>query len=179
MNNMRVENWCGYHIRFVEVDGEWWAILKDICDALGLRTAKVAERLHHNMLTRVKVEASDVPLRDHRSRGENESRWMLAVNEYGIYQALFASKRLEARKFTDWTFTVLQRLRKHVGLQGYEVMRMTDADIQDEIDYILDSFYYDDKTKKLMISVTVPGGDVDQIQLDEYLKEGGVNVVHF
>ena len=33
---MRVENWCGYEIRFVEVDGEWWAILKDICDALGL-----------------------------------------------------------------------------------------------------------------------------------------------
>ena len=34
---MRVENWCGYDIRFVEVNGEWYAILKDICDALGLK----------------------------------------------------------------------------------------------------------------------------------------------
>lgn len=30
--DIRVENWCGYDIRFVEQDGEWWAILKDICD---------------------------------------------------------------------------------------------------------------------------------------------------
>ena len=41
----RVENWCGYDIRFIEINGEWWAILKDICDALNLRTAKIAERL--------------------------------------------------------------------------------------------------------------------------------------
>ena len=26
---MRVEIWCGYDIRFVEVNGEWYAILKD------------------------------------------------------------------------------------------------------------------------------------------------------
>ena len=30
--NIKTESWCGYDIRFVEVDGEWWAILKDICD---------------------------------------------------------------------------------------------------------------------------------------------------
>ena len=39
---MRIENWCGYNIRFVEIDGHWYAILKDICDALHLRTAKIA-----------------------------------------------------------------------------------------------------------------------------------------
>ena len=37
---LRTENWCGYDIRFIEINGEWWAILKDICDALNLRTAK-------------------------------------------------------------------------------------------------------------------------------------------
>ena len=31
---MRTETWCGHDIRFVEINGEWWAILKDICDAL-------------------------------------------------------------------------------------------------------------------------------------------------
>lgn len=37
---MKIENWCGHNIRFVKIDGEWWAILKDICDALNLRTAR-------------------------------------------------------------------------------------------------------------------------------------------
>ena len=61
---MRTENWCGYDIRFIEINGEWYAILKDICDALRLRTDKVANRLDPNMLERVRVEVSD-----HLSRG--------------------------------------------------------------------------------------------------------------
>ena len=27
---MKIENWCGHDIRFIEINGEWWAILKDI-----------------------------------------------------------------------------------------------------------------------------------------------------
>ena len=57
---MRIENWCGHDIRFVEIDGHWYAILKDICDALHLRTAKIAERLDPSMLERVLVDTSDV-----------------------------------------------------------------------------------------------------------------------
>lgn len=34
------------------------------------------------------------------------TRPMLAVNEIGIYEALFASRRLEARKFRIWTASV-------------------------------------------------------------------------
>ena len=56
---LKIENWCGHDIRFVEINGEWWAILKDICDALNLRTAKIAERLDPSMLERVVVEAND------------------------------------------------------------------------------------------------------------------------
>ena len=37
---MRVENWCGYDIRFVEVNGEWYAILKDKCAAHMIRHLK-------------------------------------------------------------------------------------------------------------------------------------------
>ena len=170
---MRVENWCGYDIRFVEVNGEWYAILKDICAALGLRTAKVSERLEPHMLERVKVwaqvqnvERSEVLSRDVRSRGENKTRWMLAVNEIGIYEALFASRRLEARKFRMWAATVLQKLRMRVGLEGYEVMKMTDPEIQDDIDHILDNLFYDEETGMLMESVTVQGGDVEQIPFE-------------
>lgn len=192
---MKIENWCGHDIRFVEINGEWWAILKDICDALKLQTRDVAQRISPNMLERVLVDTSNVGLTNLRSNvpsndleyehkpvksidrgmigkdigrhpGENKTRWMLAVNEIGIYEALFASRRLEARKFRLWAGSVMQRLRRHVGLEGYEVMRMTEPEIQDEIDHILDTLFYDEETGMLMQSVTVQGGDVEQVPFE-------------
>ena len=159
---MRTENWCGHDIRFVEVNGEWYAILKDICDALDLRTDKVASRLDPDMLERVRVDVCDHLSREVRSRAR-KTQDMLAVNEIGIYEALFASRRLEARKFRRWSATVLQKLRNQVGLEQYEVMRMTEPEIQEDIDHILDTLFYDEETGKLMQSVTVAGGDVEQI----------------
>ena len=163
---MRTENWCGHDIRFIEVNGEWWAILKDICDALGLRTDKVSKRLDSDMLTRVQVEADYIRKDDHPSEGviSKRSQWMLAVNEVGIYEALFASRRLEARKFRRWSAGVMKRLRTSVGLEGYEVMRMTESEIQERIDDILDCLYWDEETGVLMRSVTVQGGDVDTVE---------------
>lgn len=204
MNNIRTENWCGHDIRFVEIDGEWWAILKDICDALNLRTAAIAQRLNPSMLERVLVEASNVPSKDLRSNpisnvdrsvigsndvryehkpvksidkgmigkdigrkpGEWKTHWMLAVNELGIYEALFASRKLEARKFRMWAGTVMQKLRKSVGLEGYEVMRMTEPEIQEDINWVLDSLYWDEEKKCIMQSVTVAGGDVEQVPFE-------------
>ena len=159
---MRTESWCGHDIRFVEVNGEWYAILKDICDALDLRTDKVASRLDPDMLERVRVDVCDHLSREVRSRAR-KTQDMLAVNEIGIYEALFASRRLEARKFRRWSATVLQKLRNQVGLEQYEVMRMTEPEIQEDIDHILDTLFYDEETGKLMQSVTVAGGDVEQI----------------
>ena len=213
---MKIENWCGYDIRFIEIDGECWAILTDICDALNLKTFKVSQRLDPSMLERVLIEVSDIPSRDVRYEhqpvksvdknmlervlvgtsndglndlrydhkpvdridrgmigkdigrhpGENKTRWMLAVNELGIYEALFASRKLEARKFRLWAGEVMAKLRKSVGLKGYEVMKMTDPDIQEQIDCILDTLYWDDEKKCLMQSITVQGGDVEQVPFE-------------
>ena len=161
---MKIENWCGYNIRFIEQDGEWWAILKDICDALKLKTWHVSERLDPDML--IKVNVSDLGSNEVRSRGQNKTRQMLAVNEIGIYEALYASKRLEARKFRRWSAEVMKKLRTNVGLEGYEVMKMTEPDIQEKIDNILDTIFYDPDTGVLMQSVTTLGGDVDQIAFE-------------
>ena len=184
---MKIETWYGHEIRFVEINGEWYAILKDICDALKLRTNDVAQRIDPDMLERVLVEAPDLtpvasvsnshkPVKTitkaeigkdiGRKKGERKKMWMLAVNEAGIYQALFASRKLEARKFQLWTFDILKKLRKNVGLQGYEVMRMTEPEIQEQIDWVLDSLYWDEEKKCVMQSVTVQGGDVEQIPFE-------------
>ena len=160
---MKIENWCGYNIRFIEQDGEWWAILKDICDALKLKSKHVSQRLDPDMMIRVKVDVSEDGSNDLRSRGQNKTRHMLAVNEIGIYEALYASKRLEARKFRRWSAEVMKKLRTNVGLEGYEVMKMTEPDIQEKIDNILDTIFYDPDTGILMQSVTTLGGDVEQV----------------
>ena len=162
-NTIRTESWCGYDIRFVDVNGEWYAILKDICDALGLKSKHVSQRLDPSMMERVRIEDGS---NDLNSRGA-KSFWMLAVNEIGIYEALFASRRLEARKFRRWTAEVMQKLRSRVGLKGYEVMRMTDPEVQEDIDHILDRLFYDEDTGMLMESVTVAGGDVEQVPFEE------------
>lgn len=184
---IRSKTWYGHEIRFVEINDEWYAILKDICDALNLKTWHVTERLHPDMLERVLIDTTDLTSvkprsNDHkpvktinnneigkdigRKRGERKTMWMLAVNEAGIYQALFASRKLEARKFQMWTFDILKKLRKSVGLEGYEVMRMTEPEIQDEIDWILDSLYWDEGRGCIMQSITVAGGDTDQIPFE-------------
>lgn len=169
VNNMKVENWNGYDIRFVEINGEWYAILKDICDALGLKTKHVAERLDPDMLERVRVNVSEAGSNDLTSRAR-KTQDMLAVNEIGIYEALFASRRLEARKFRRWSASVMQKLRSYVGLQGYEALRLTEEEIQDQIDDILDCLFWDEEDNCLKISVTVQGGDVDQIPFDKWIK---------
>ena len=176
---MRVENWCGYDIRFVEVRGEWYAILKDICDALGLRTNDVSNRLDPTMMERVAVEGNRNRPSKYKENYEDGSNgivnskntfWMLAVNEIGIYEALFASRRLEARKFRLWSASVMQKLRKYVGLQGYEALKLTDKKYQNEIDDILDCLFWDPERKELMISVTVQGGDTNQVPFNEYVR---------
>lgn len=166
MSEMRIENWQGYEIRFVKVRDEWYAILKDICDALGLRTKDVSQRISPEYMERVKIDVSEDGLNDLRSKGENRTRWMLAIDETGVYEALFASRKLEARKFRRWSATVMKKLRSRVGLEQYEVMRMTETAVQDEIDSILDCIFWDEETQRVMESVNVPGGNVDQVPFE-------------
>ena len=143
---MRTENWYGYSIRFLEIDGEWWASLDDVCNAVGLKVDDISKRLDAKMLR----EVSDITM----------------INELGVYEALFTSRKLEARKFRMWAGTVMKKLRQNVGLQQYEVMRMTEPEVQEQIDWILDSLYWDEERGCVMRSITVQGGDTDQVPFE-------------
>lgn len=141
---------------------------------MDLKTWKIAQRLDPSMLEKIRVDICDLPskyIRSYPSSNVVNSRArktqdMLAVNEIGIYEALFSSRKLEARKFRRWTATVMQKLRTRVGLEQYEVMRMTEPEIQDEIDNILDTLYLDEEKKCVMQSITVKGGDVEQVPFE-------------
>jgi len=120
---MKIEDWNGHPIRFVERDGEWWAVLKDVCDALGLRTDKAIVRLEDDTLKR------GVSIPDSTGRAQE----MALVNEYGIYDVIFRSYKPEAKEFRRWVYKMLARLRKQTGLEGFEIFRMLDKEHQKEM----------------------------------------------
>lgn len=157
---MKIENWNGHQIRFIEYNGECFAILKDICDALELRTDAVVKRLDDDMVVRLAVlEGSP-----RTGIAKMQTRQMICVTELGIYEAIFASRKPEARAFRRWTTSVLKKLREKIGLADYEVMKMLDPETQDEITRILDTLYWDEEKQCVMQSITVPGGDVEQVK---------------
>lgn len=118
---MKTENWNGYPIRFVQKDGEWWGVLGDVCDALGLKANLTARRLNQDVL-------SKHTLNDANGRAQT----YLIVNEKGIYKTIFSSRKPEAESFQNWCFDVIKELRQATGLEGFEVFRMLDKEHQKE-----------------------------------------------
>lgn len=109
---MRTEDWKGHTIRFVEVKGEWWAVLKDVCEVLGLNTRDVRRRIEKDMVSNHPLETPG---------GQQE---MLIVNEYGIYDTVFQSRKKEAKEFRHWVYAVIKELREAAGLEGFQAFRM-------------------------------------------------------
>ncbi|HGI2500457.1 TPA: Bro-N domain-containing protein [Streptococcus agalactiae] len=118
---MRTETWNGYDIRFVEHQGEWWAVLADICHALDLKPKRVKERL-----------VDEVVSTDHVADSLGRQQEMLIVNEFGIYDTIFSSRKPEAKSFKFWVFETIKQLRQATGLEGFEVFRMLDKEHQQE-----------------------------------------------
>jgi hypothetical protein len=117
--NMKVEVWAGHSIRFVEQDGEWWAVLKDVCDALGLQAYAARRRLEDDQI-------SSMVIADSMGRDQET----LVVGEYGIYDTVFQSRKSEAKAFRRWVYDMLATLRRQSGLEGFEVFRMLDKEHQ-------------------------------------------------
>jgi hypothetical protein len=120
---MKIENWNGHQIRFIEIKGEWFAVLKDVCDALGLRSKKTVERLEDEVLKR------GVTVEDASGRMQE----MILINEFGIYDTIFRSNKPEAKEFKRWVYGMLKDLRESTGLKGFEVFRMLDKEHQKQM----------------------------------------------
>lgn len=118
---MKIEHWNGYDIRFVEHNGEWWAVLADIAKTLSLRTDKVKSRLEDDHLSKVTIIDS---------MGRNQEA--LIVNEFGIYEAIFSSRKPEVKSFKLWVYETIKQLRQATGLEGFEIFRMLDKEHQKE-----------------------------------------------
>ena len=115
----KLEQWNGHSIRFVEHNGEWWAVLADIAKALELKPKYVKERL-----------SDEVVLTDHVLDSLGRKQEMLIVNEFGIYETIFSSRKPEAKAFKVWVFEIIKQLRQQTGLEGFQAFRMLDKQHQ-------------------------------------------------
>ena len=119
---MKKEIWNGYEIRFVEKDGEWWAVAKDITDALGFRDANVATR-----------KMPDKYKGAHKVRTLGGEQEVTVLNEKGLYRLIMRSNKPEAEDFQDWVYEMLKELRSSTGLEGFQIFRMLDKEHQKEM----------------------------------------------
>jgi len=104
-NQMQVfENKDFGKIRVVEIDGQSWWALKDVCAALELKSPhKVAERLDED-------ERNLIPLTDNIGRSQKTT----IINESGLYAVILRSDKIKAKAFRRWiTQEVLPTIRKH------------------------------------------------------------------
>ncbi|KKC22311.1 antirepressor protein [Streptococcus satellite phage Javan168] len=111
----KAETWNGYTIRFVEHQGEWWAVLADIAKALDLNPKFIKQRL-----------GDEVVSNNHVTDSLGRQQEMLIVNEFGIYETIFSSRKKEAKTFKLWVFETIKQLRQSTGLEGFQVFRMFD-----------------------------------------------------
>jgi len=85
--------------------GEPMFCLKDVCEVLELRTQKVAQRLGDDVL-------SKYPIVDNLGRSQQAT----FVNEDGLYDTIFESRKPQAKQFRKWvTGEVLPAIRKQGG----------------------------------------------------------------
>ncbi len=115
----KIQQWNGHSIRFVEHNGEWWAVLADIAKALELEQRFIKRRLEDDVF-------SKHPITDNLGRQQE----MLIVNEFGIYETIFSSRKPEAKAFKVWVFEIIKQLRQQSGLEGFQAFRMLDKQHQ-------------------------------------------------
>lgn len=106
MNNIQIFKYENNDVRTVEINGEPWFVLKDVCGVLGLSNHKVtAQRLDRD-------EVSQTYLTDSIGRKQETT----VINESGLYSVILRSDKPEAKPFRKWvTSEVLPSIRKNGG----------------------------------------------------------------
>lgn len=104
MNQLqKVFDFRGQQLRMVELNNEPWFVAKDVSDILGFRDPFTATR---------NLEPEEKLLHTLCVSGQN--RETTIINESGLYELIFASRKPEAKFFKKWVKQeVLPSIRKH------------------------------------------------------------------
>lgn len=105
MSNIQIFNYQSNEVRTVEMSGEPWFVLKDVCNILGISKYRdTAARLDADERGSVEVDTL------------GGTQQVIAVNESGLYHVILRSDKPEAAPFRKWvTSEVLPSIRKNGG----------------------------------------------------------------
>ena len=98
-----------------------------------------------------------------------QRRTVSFVTETGLYNILSQSRKPIARKWRRIIHDELIRLRRSRNMNVVEQF--------EEWDHELDTLYYDEETDTVMRSVTVQGGDVEQIPYEGTLTDEQLRII--
>lgn len=127
-------------IRFIEKDGEYWAVAGDVANALGYsQTSNMLRMIDKEDVTTHNVKVTS------NSKFARKTQRASVISEYGIYEAIWNSRRDEAQEFKKWVKRVIKELRQSTGLKGYEAFRMLDKEKQKEAMAIIQRAHKSDK----------------------------------
>ena len=105
MSNIQIFNYQSNEVRTVEMGGEPWFVLKDVCNILGV----VNDR---NVAARLDEDEKGVCQMDTLGGTQN----VTVVSESGLYHVILRSDKPEAAPFRKWvTSEVLPSIRKNGG----------------------------------------------------------------
>lgn len=106
MNNIQIFKYENKDVRTVEMNGEPWFVLKDVCAVLGISNHK---------MTAQRLDSDEVILTDLTdSMGRQQETTV--INESGLYNVILRSDKPEAKPFRKWvTSEVLPSIRKNGG----------------------------------------------------------------
>ena len=104
MNDILVSHYKSSEVRTVELNGEPWFVLKDVCAVLGIsHITDTAKRMDEDEVGQTEVIDSV---------GRKQSTYV--INESGLYNVIMRSDKPEAKPFRKWvTSEVLPSIRKH------------------------------------------------------------------
>lgn len=113
MSNIQIFNYQSNEVRTVEMGGEPWFVLKDVCNILGISKYRdTAARLDADERGSVEVDTL------------GGTQQVIAVNESGLYHVILRSDKPEAAPFRKWvTSEVLPSIRKNGAYMTPETLQ--------------------------------------------------------
>lgn len=114
MTDIQIFNYQNNEVRTVEMNGEPWFVLKDVCEVLGIsHITDTAKRMDEDEVGQTEVTDS---------MGRKQSTYI--INESGLYSVILRSDKPEAKPFRKWvTSEVLPSIRKHGAYMTPETLQ--------------------------------------------------------
>ena len=161
----------GLDLRIVtDKQGEPWFVAADVAKALGYRDAP-------NMTRRIDPDDTCYKKMSIRSKaGVEQSRSVSLINESGLYAAIFASSKKEAKEFKNWvTREVLPAIRKDgayiVGEEKVATGEMTEDELilkaMSALQKKAERLALENRQQRETLAVVTPKADVFDAAFDD------------